>query len=370
MTFNPDYGDLPSVTDTTDQPTDASQYGQFPPLAIQSTERIAQMARMRLQDIAQTFDAKTITNGAQWRFELPFEKIEPLSLQVVTTDGTEQNTTNLVANTDYTADYRQGVISLNSTPAPGLILVSTGTYYRDFTAQEMDVYVRQAYLMHTDHEALKYQPNLDVWPEPSAPDYTTGVYGTAPQIALPEVEEYPLSLLVASLCLWDMAISGAQEIDVRTPDGVTISRGQRFSQITQMITELDAQYQRLCSVLNVGMYAISQGDLRRVSRTTNRYIPIFRPREFDDLYWAQRELPPIPSYDVLATFKGQWTATNTYIPGDIVVSPSNNITYKAIQHVPTNGPDPANDVNPQTNQGFYWVYTNAWQFSQHWWGAW
>jgi hypothetical protein len=45
--------------------------------------------------------------------------------------------------------------------------------------------------------------------------------------------------------------------------------------------------------LGVGLYAIEVTNLRRVSRTTGRLVPLFREREYDDYTLPERILPPI-----------------------------------------------------------------------------
>lgn len=359
----PDVGDNAAVTNPALNPTDAQQAAQFPPYVSQSSVRIAQMARTRLGDVPATFTARCIVDGAKWRFELPVEKLDT-NLQVVLTDGNTATTTTPVLGTDYTVDYRNGVLSFNQTPSPGLVLVAQGTYYKDFLPGEMEVYVRTAFLMHTKH--YDPVPTLDQWPTPAAPTYSPGVYGAPPLPMLDETEEYPLSLLAASLCLWDIAISISQDVDIRTPDGVTISRAQRYSQVMSTIQAIEAQYEKLCRLLDMGMYRITMSTLRRVSRTTGRLVPVFVPQEYDDLSWRQREMPPIDRYARTITDVGSYVANQSY-PKDVIVA-LNGTRYIAIQPVPANGPSPAVDVNPATNNGFYWAVTNI--NAANWYGVW
>ena len=360
----PDAGDLPSVTNAGVQPTDTQQAAQFPPYVIQSSVRIAQMARTRMGDVPAVFTSRVIVDGAKWRFELPVEKLDN-NLQVVLTDGTAGTTTTPVLGTDYTVDYRNGVIMFNQTPSAGQVLVAQGSYYKDFLPGELQAYVRIAFLMHT--QSYEPVPSLDTsWPVPAPPTYGPGVYGVPPNPQLSEIEEYPLSLLVASLCLWDVAIGISQDIDIRTPDGVTISRAQRYQQVMSMIQAIDGQYEKLCNLLQMGMYRIQVSRLRRVSRTTNRLVPIFRPQEYDDLSWRQREMPQIDKIDRMITDVGNYVAGKAY-PKDVIVA-EQGTRYISLQPVPANGPDPVTDVNPVTNNGFYWAVSNI--NAANWYGYW
>lgn len=360
----PDAGDNAAVTSPSVQPTDAQQAAQFPPLVTQSSVRIAQLARMRLGDVPTAFSCRVIADGAKWLYDLPVEKIDPSAFTLVFTDGTTNNTTTPEPGTDYTMDYRQGSIIFNKTPPPGIVIVAVGSNYKDFLPGELQVYVRQAFLMHT--KGYEPIPTLDVWPIPTPPAYGPGVYGSPPQPQLDEVEEYPLSLLVASMCLWDVLIGISQDVDIRTPDGVTISRAQRYSQVTQMMQLVEAKYEQLCSLLQIGLFRIQVDTLRRISRTTNRLVPIYRPQEYDDLSWRQREMVPVATVDRLITDLGQYVAGKAY-PSNAIVA-EKGTRYISIQPVPANGPDPVTDVNPVTNQGFYWAVSNI--NAANWYGTW
>ena len=49
-------------------------------------------------------------------------------------------------------------------------------------------------------------------------------------------------------------------------------------------------------MLGVGLYKIDVFSLRRISKHTNRYVPIYLPQEVDDKSMPQRAIIPIPSY--------------------------------------------------------------------------
>jgi hypothetical protein len=64
----------------------------------------------------------------------------------------------------------------------------------------------------------------------------------------------------------------------------------------QMIEVRKQQYRELCSQLGIGLYKIDVFSLRRISKTTNRYVPIYLPMEVDDRSIPHRAIIPIPSY--------------------------------------------------------------------------
>jgi hypothetical protein len=178
-------------------------------------------------------------------------------------------------------------------------------------------------------------------------------YGTPAPMQISEVEEYPISILVSIMALWDLAVGAAQQHDVHTPDGVTIPISQTFQQITEMIDRLQAQYLALSSALGVGLYRITQSRLRRVSRTTKRLVPIYRSKEYDDLTWPQRSMPAIDVTQKLYTYQGLWSPTRPYAAQDLI--DWENRRYVCLQ--PNTNIDPTRDVDPTTGSGYYWQYS-------------
>jgi hypothetical protein len=168
-----------------------------------------------------------------------------------------------------------------------------------------------------------------------------------------EVEEYPVSILVSIMALWDIAVGVAQQHDVHTPDGVTIPISQVFQQLMSMINALQSQYMALSSALGVGLYRITQSRLRRVSRTTKRLVPIFRSKEYDDITWPQRELPAIDVTQKMYTYQGTWDPGRAYKIQDLI--DYKNHRYVALQD--STNIDPTLDVDPKTGSGYYWAWT-------------
>lgn len=338
---------------------DTDQAMPYPPVNPQSTQRIAQMARLRLRDLPRPFLCRQSCSGVAWRFELPVTNIDRNTIQVVLTDTTTSGTTSPVLNQDYFMDDHGGILTFQDAPGQGLLMVAQGTYYRDFLPPELDLYVRTAYVQHTYGYDAQTQKHVDAgYPSPMPPPLgTTGqpvYYGTPAPIMISEVEEYPISILVTIMALWDMAVGVSQQHDVHTPDGVTIPISQTFNQITQMIDRLQQQYLTLSSALGVGLYRITMSRLRRVSRTTKRLVPIYRSKEYDDLTWPQREMPPIDVTQQMYTYQGLWSAERQYAKNDLI--DDGNRRYVALQ--PSLNIEPTRDVDPTTGTGYYWQYTS------------
>lgn len=334
---------------------DTDQGLVYPPVNPSSTQRIAQMARLRLRDLPRPFIARQICSGVAWRFELPVINIDRNGLQVVLTDTTDAGTIPQVIDRDFIFDDHGGVLTFQSAPDQGLLLMAQGTYYRDMLPAEIDLYVRTAYIQHTFAEdpMAAMDGGNPILPPPLATDGQPASPGTPAPIKIAEVEEYPISILVTIMALWDLAVGVSQQHDVHTPDGVTIPISQTFSQITQMIDRLQQQYMTLSAALGVGLFRITQSRLRRTSRTTRRLVPIYRSKEYDDLTWPQRELPPIDVTETMVTYQGLWTATRPYNQHDLV--DYQNRRYISLQ--PSTNIDPTRDVDPNTGTGYYWAWS-------------
>lgn len=118
---------------------------------------------------------------------------------------------------------------------------------------------------------------------------------------LPVVEEPLVAWLATINVLWTLATDASTDIDISTAEGTFVPRTQRYQQLMAHIGDatsgLQGRYNTLAQQLNVGLGRIEQFTLRRVSRTTNRLVPVFRPREYDDTDMPERLLPPIDGDD-------------------------------------------------------------------------
>jgi len=222
------------------------------------------------------------------------------------TSITGTNTVNVsVANTGAVS----GTINFSSIPALNSAIVISGTHYRYFTTNELTTFVNTAVLQHTDNRTDSYGSNVTI-------------------SSIPPVEEYPVALLASVEALWALATDASFDINITAPDGVQIPRAQRFAQLSQIIGARQEQYRNLCSALNVGLWRIEIGILRRISRTTNRLIPVYMPQEIDDSTVPERVYiennmkgrTPLPSnvgvYDIILTQGDTWS-TNFDFPLDL-----------------------------------------------------
>jgi hypothetical protein len=215
--------------------------------------------------------------------------------QVSSITGT--NTVNVSVKNSATVS---GTITFTNVPSSGSTIVVTGTHYRYFSTAELTTFVNTAILQHTNNK--------------------TDSYGSLMTIAnLPAVEEYPVALAATIEALWALATDASFDINIQAPDGVIIPRAQRFSQLSQIISGRQEQYKALCAALNVGLWRVEMGTLRRVSRTTNKLVPVYLAQEIDDARKPTRVyiennlngLVPTPStagvYDIVVSQGDTWS---------------------------------------------------------------
>lgn len=111
-----------------------------------------------------------------------------------------------------------------------------------------------------------------------------------------DVEEDCMALGAAVEAFWSLLAEYSRDIDVNTPEGISVPATQRFRQLEGMLMGrggLVERYKTKANMIGVGMERIEMMTLRRVSRTTNRLVPVYRPQEWDDANPRHRVFPVI-----------------------------------------------------------------------------
>ncbi len=249
--------------------------------------------RMELGDQPKQFTKTFTGDGSTVDFVLGVKPVDTSTL-LVTVNGVAR------ANpTHFTIEAQHGVIHFVTAPANNSVITVTGSVFRYFSDSEITYFVNTAVTQHTFNR--------------------TDSYGRAMTIGmLPEVEVYPVTILSSIEGLYTLATDAAFDINIFAPDGVTIPRSERYHQLTNLIQQRMEQYKMLCAALNIGIHRIEVATLRRVSRTTNKLVPIFMPQEIDDSRRPERVyLPndmtgrtPLPStagiYDIILQQGDSW----------------------------------------------------------------
>ena len=225
--------------------------------------------RLELGDLGKSFVVQFMADGSTNRFTIQYAPIDAGELKVFK-DGVDISDASSV-------EEQTGTLVLDALPDDGELLIASGTYYRYFTTAEIEYFVKAAAEQHSGSK--------------------TDTTGRKISLAtLPTIEEYPVALYASTLALYTLATDAAFDINIFAPDGVTIPRSERYRQLMEMIDSRREQYRELCVQLGIGMYSIEVFSLRRISKMTNRYVPVYKPQEVDDKSRAQRADIPLPTY--------------------------------------------------------------------------
>jgi hypothetical protein len=262
---------------------------------VATTDDLIARVRLELGDQATQFTHTFYSDGSTKDVYVNYKPLDPYTL-IVSVNGTE-----IAKPADYTVEANLGVIHFTTAPATDAAVVVSGQHYRYFTDDDLNTFLNTALTQHTTGRADSYGRQLNV-----------GI--------LAPIEEYPVILLTVVEALWALATDAAFDINIQAPDGVMIPRSQRFMQLSQIIGQRKEQYRELCALLNIGLYRIEMGTLRRTSRTTNKLVPVYMPQEVEDsrrparVYLENNMLgyTPTPStaqaYDIIFTQGDSWSA--------------------------------------------------------------
>lgn len=244
-------------------------YARFYGGYVATVTSMADRLRYELGDIGRSFVYQFIADGITNRFLIPYSPLDGANL-VINQEGDDVSSTVEV-------EEATGYIVFDTMPQAGDVIIVAGNYFKYFTTTEVCQYISDAFEQHSTNH--------------------TDAYGRTVSIAnLATLEEYPVVVYASTLALYTLATDASFDIDITAPDGVMIPRSERYRQLMQMIDVRKNQYKELCSQLGIGLYKIDVFSLRRISKTTNHYVPIYQPQEIDDLSYKTRVHLPIPTY--------------------------------------------------------------------------
>lgn len=221
---------------------------------------------MMLQDLGEPFAANLVIDGKSNVFDLPVESISETAWPPTVVLG--GSVISNQATLPYYFDYKAGIISFYTAPVPADTTLSVSGFTYDYWLDsEIAQCVTDAFNLHVADQ------------EP--PQYIDPLPG---QQGIDSNEQYCVSIMAAVEALWFRSTDASQTIDIHTPEGVFIPRAQRYGQMIQQINALQDEYKTLAGTLGVGIWRIQVLNMRRVSYTTNRLVPIFREQEYNAPY--------------------------------------------------------------------------------------
>lgn len=243
--------------------------------------------RAEIGDPAFQFRDVTQGDGIITQLDLSQDHVNPNGF-VVTVQHFQPNvgTSVLTAPADYTLDPDNGQIFLANPLANGDVLIAEGTSWDMFSDADITTYCRDAAQWHMQGRIIQERKR-------DAHGFITYRETPIDLNNLPPAEEQLLVMLSTINIFWVLANEATLDIDVQTSEGTNLPRHQRYSQLMSQIQLLTERYTDYCQQLNVGVYSWETLDMRRVSATTGRLVPLYKPREYDDHRYPTRLLPPV-----------------------------------------------------------------------------
>lgn len=227
----------------------------------ETVDEVTYMARTFLRDFPKffqiAFDATTRT------YELGQPNIDKDSLYVAV--YTSNNPVELAASA-YSLDARNGLIRLSSTPAANSRIMVEGYYYEWILPDDLEFYAHHAIEEHVYNLSTPLENMADL-----------------------VIDTIGMATVVNAL--WALLSEYSRDIDVMTSESVHIPGSQRYRMVQSLLEYWQRQYENQARALNIGVNRIEVMNLSRVSRTTNRYVPIYVAREIGDYGPIKRVFP-------------------------------------------------------------------------------
>lgn len=215
-------------------------------------EHTMQLARNYLRDFPKFFQVSFDALGRT--FELGHNNIDPTTVWIATTTGSSATT---MSAADYTLDHRNGILRLSSTPAANTQLLVEGYYYEWILPEDLQFYSERSINFHK-------------------PTIKTPLENASPAV----LDVVGLGALVEALQA--LMTEFARDIDVQTSESIHIPASQRYNRLQDLCRQWETEYRKHANNLNIGPERIDQFSLRRVSRTTNRLVPLYKAKEIGD----------------------------------------------------------------------------------------
>jgi hypothetical protein len=225
---------------------------------------VSGVARQLSRDFGVFFESNFGPPNIGSTLRLPHPLVEPSSVTVLDNqDGTD-------ISQQVAINARNGLLKIQNFAQYVSGVYVSGMYFNWFLDEDLAFFSQ---LIVTEH--MQGRPGVTL----------ESIEGT-------EVEVMGIGALV--FALWSLMSEFATDIDVAGPEGLSIPAHQRYQQMQTLVQYWQAQYDHKAAMLNVGLNKIDIFTLRRISRLTNRYPPLYRGREIDNPRPPIRIRPPIP----------------------------------------------------------------------------
>ena len=260
-------------------------------------EHTIQLARNYLRDFPKFFQVSFDALGRTYELGQPNIDKDTLWIAKVVS-----NTVTELTPADYSLDERNGILRLTTTPASNTKLIVEGYYYEWLLPADLQFYCERSINFH--------KPTINIPLEQASPAV---------------LDVVGLGALVEALQA--LMTEYARDIDVMTSESVHIPGSQRFRMLQSLIQQWETEYRKHANNLNIGPERIEQLSLRRVSRTTNRYVPLFKAKELGDYGPMERIWAEDTEGHILIEEADEPLRTDVFIEGEPPAGYTSNAFY-------------------------------------------
>ena len=248
---------------------------------------ISEIARTYLRDFPRFFQVSFDAVGRT--YQLGHTNVDTSTLWVAYY-ATGSSAASALSPASYELDERNGVVRVNASVPGGAKILVEGYYYEWVTPSDLSFYSKKA--------VDKHLHNINAPLETLSP----AVVNTIGMAAIIEA-------------LWALMTEYSRDIDVITSESVHIPASQRFRMVQALLSQWEEEYRKAAQALNIGLDRLEVLTLRRVSRTTNRLVPLYKNREFGDYSPMERLWPEQDKGYIVIEEEGDNLREDVYIDG-------------------------------------------------------
>jgi hypothetical protein len=260
-------------------------------------EHTVELARTYLRDFPKFFQVNFDAIGRT--FELGQPNIDINTIWVARVTGASVTA---LTSADYSIDARNGILRLSGTPVANSKLLVEGYYYEWLLPADLEFYCVRSINFHT--------PTISVPLEQASPAVLDAI---------------GIGALVEALQA--LMTEFARDIDVMTSESIHIPGSQRFRMLQSLCQQWEIEYRKHANNLNIGPERIEQFSLRRISRTTNRLVPLYKAKELGEYGPMERIFAEDSEGHILITEKDEPLREDVYIDTEPPASYTSNAYF-------------------------------------------
>jgi len=255
---------------------------------VATKEEIITTARNYLRDYPRFFQTSFTPAGRTYDLGKP--NVDTDSLWVALSTGASVSV--LTFDTDYVVDNRNGLLRLTDLPTHESLLIE-GYYYEWLLPADLEFYADMAINLNTHNLSIPLSH-------------------MAPAVA----DVVGIHTLIQAL--WALLSEYARDIDVITSESIHIIASQRYRMVSSLLSQWTDEYNKRAAALNIGLERLEVLNLRRISKTTNRYVPNYKGREVGDYGPIERIWPTIDDGIINLEEESDELRQDIYVEGEPV----------------------------------------------------